>query len=112
MDEHSPAQRAPVSAFRSFLNEDWTAWLADYPQMGTFYGYPGDNDRWTDDSTEGVARRRRHPASALSKLKTFKREELPPEERTNFDLYLSLFEEALQGQAFGEDALPFHFGMP
>jgi uncharacterized protein (DUF885 family) len=104
--------RAGMSAFRSYLDADWTAWLDLYPELATYFGYPGYNDRLTDDSTEGIARRRRHLESSLAKLRTFRREELESRERLDFDQYLSLLEGGVEGLGYGDDPLPFHFGMP
>ncbi len=101
-----------ASAFRAFLDHDWSAWLDLYPELGTVFGYPGRNDRWTDDSSAGIARRRQQLESSLSAVRAFRRDELSPEDRTDYDLYQGLLEEAVAGLEFGEEPNPFHFGMP
>jgi uncharacterized protein (DUF885 family) len=112
MEHPATAIEVRASSFRAYLDEDWTAWVAQYPEVGTVYGYPGHNDRWTDDSPAGIAARRRHLNESLARLQTFDRESLGHRERTDYDLYRSILEEAVQGERFGEDPFPFHFGMP
>jgi len=112
MESRAPIMNPPTSAFRAFLDADWSAWLDLYPELGTVFGTPGYNDRWTDDSTAGIARRREQLEKSLSTVRTFRREELAPEDHTNFDLYRGLLEDAVEGLAFGEEPNPFHFGMP
>lgn len=98
--------------FRTFLDRDWQAWLAESPELGTLYGYPGHNGRWTDDSPEGIERRWKHLAQARAALDRFSVADLSPEDRIDHDLYRNLLDEAEGGRPFGEEALPFHFGMP
>ncbi len=101
-----------MSAFREYLASDWRQWLSEYPELGTVFGYPGFNDRWTDDSPDGIARRKHHLSESLKNLKKFQREDLPEADRTNFDLYLDQLTTAESGLEFGDDPLPFHLGMP
>ena len=102
----------PRSAFRQYLDEDWALWIDEYPELGTLFGVPGHHDRWTDDSTEGIARREAHLRASRDRLRGFDRSRLDPTDRTNHDLYGSMLEEAIEGLAFGEEPNPFHFGMP
>jgi uncharacterized protein (DUF885 family) len=109
---HHETGTSQATAFRTFLDRDWAAWLQDFPELGTIFGYPGYNDRWTDDSKEGVARRKHHLESTLAELRGFSRERLSERDRMDFDLYSALLEECVRGLPFGMDANPFHFGMP
>jgi uncharacterized protein (DUF885 family) len=112
MEQSPAAPKVHASVFREYLDEDWAAWVAEYPELGTMFGYPGHNGRWTDDSADGITARRRHLVTSLGRLRSFSRAELDARDRTDFDQYLSLLEEATGGEKFGEDPLPFHFGMP
>ena len=106
------SERSAVDQLRSYLAEDWTRWLAEYPELATAFGVPGLNDRWTDDSTEGIERRKRHLSESLSSLRRLDAAGLPPAERVNYELYRELLEAAEVGLSFGFDPLPFHLGMP
>ena len=105
-------ERSGVEAFHAFLLEDWRRWLAEYPEISTSFGFPGFDDRWTDDSPAGIEQRRRHLRETRSTLGDFDATGLPARERTSFDLYRGLLDEAERGLSFGLDPLPFQLGMP
>ena len=106
------SERSATEALRAYLDEDWVRWLEEYPELATSFGFPGLDDRWTDDSPAGIERRKRHLSDSLVSLKRLDADLLPPKERTNYDLYRELLEVAERGLAFGLDPLPFHLGMP
>jgi uncharacterized protein (DUF885 family) len=93
--------------FRAFLAEDWKRWMQEYPEMATAVGFPGQNQRWTDESPAGFDARVKHLRESLAALQQFKRESLPPGEQLNFDLYRELLETAVEGLPFGDDPMPF-----
>ena len=68
--------------------------MEEYPESATRVGYPGQNDRWMDDSPAGIARRKKHLTDTLAALKAIPRNELPASEQLNFDIYLELLETA------------------
>lgn len=103
-----PATRA----FRDFLKRDWEQWLDEYPELSTVVGAPGRNDRWTDDSADGLARRRAHLAASREGLRAIDPARLDAGERVSYQLYEELLESALAGTRFGFDPLPFRFGAP
>src|SRR5258708_21811213 len=61
-DSQQPTASAKSEAaqkLRAFLDADWQRWMQDYPEVATYVGYPGQNDRWTDGSPAGLERRQR-----------------------------------------------------
>src|SRR3984893_15702183 len=100
---HSEAARQ----LRSFLEADWRRWMTEYPEHATHVGFPGLDDRWTDDSPAGIDRRKKHLAESLAALKAIHRADLPPSEQLNFDLYLELLETATEGLQYGDEPFPF-----
>jgi len=106
------ASARSVHPFHRFLDEDWTRWLDEYPENSTYFGAPGRNDRWTDDSSDGIARRRRHLAESLATVREVDRADLPPPERLSYDLYRACLEEAEAGLPFGGDPFPYRLGIP
>src|SRR6202035_1153547 len=86
------AQTEEARKFRAYLEADWKRWMEEYPDVATQVGYPGQNNRWTDDSPAGIERRKKHLAESISELKTIHREALPESEKLNFDLYLQLLD--------------------
>jgi uncharacterized protein (DUF885 family) len=114
-DSHQPnsnAQSAAVQKLRAFLDADWRRWMQEYPEVATHVGYPGQDDRWTDDSPAGIQRRKKHLADSLATLKAIHRTDLPPGEQLNFDLYLELLETANEGLQYGDDPFPFRNVVP
>jgi len=106
------SEHSTPKLFRVYLADDWKRWLAEYPELATSFGYPGGDDRWTDDSPAGIERRTHHLSESLASVRAFDPAGLPAKDRTNYDLYRELLEVAERGLAFGLDPLPFHLGMP
>jgi uncharacterized protein (DUF885 family) len=112
-DAQTPqAQTEEARKFRAYLEADWKRWMEEYPEVATQVGYPGQNNRWTDDSPAGIERRKKHLAESISELKTIHREALPESEKLDFDLYLQLLDTSEQGLQYGDDPLPFRFVVP
>jgi uncharacterized protein (DUF885 family) len=93
--------------FRAYLNADWKHWMQEYPEMATAVGFPGQNRRWGNDSTEGIAERANHLHESLAALKSISRDALPKAEQLNYDLYRNLLEMAEEGLPYGDDPKPF-----
>ena len=98
--------------FRSFLSDDWMRWLSEYPELGTDFGVAGFNDRWKDDSIEGIERRRGHLSESIRRLTEFDPAGLDGADWLNHSLYHHLLENAQTGVGLGYDPLPFDLGEP
>ena len=99
--------RAARQRLRDFLAADWKYWIGEYPENATLFGYPGENNRWTDYSAAAIARRNRHLKESLAALEAIPRNELPSDEQLNYDLYGEQLRETITGVAFHDDAFPF-----
>jgi len=99
-------------SFRTFLDTDWKQWLAEYPELATSFGVAGFDDRWTDDSRGGIARRTKHLRETAEKIRHIDAKHLSVKERTSYELYRESLESAEQGLTFGLDPLPFRLGVP
>jgi len=106
------AQSDAGQQLRAFLDADWRRWMTEYPEVATHVGFPGQDDRWTDDSPASIAQRKKHLADSLATLKGIHRAELPTSEQLNFDLYLELLETANEGLQYGDDPFPFRNVVP
>ncbi len=104
-------QRA-TAEFREYLRADWLRWLSECPELATWVGHRGLNDRWTDDSPAGIEARRAHLAESRALLAGIDRRRLPAPERLNFDLYAELLATATTGLDYGDDPMPFRFTVP
>jgi uncharacterized protein (DUF885 family) len=91
---------------RAFLDADWKYWVSEYPENATSYGYPGENDRWTDYSPLAIARRNQHLRQSLAQLEAIPRAALPAGEQLNYDLYHEELQTTIDGLAYHGDAFP------
>jgi uncharacterized protein (DUF885 family) len=101
-----------VRTFRAYLDEDWKRWMAEYPEVATGMGFPGQNRRWSDDSPAGIEARKKHLHESAARLKAISRAALPTAEQLNYDLYAELLATAEEGLQFGDDPLPFRQVVP
>ncbi len=108
VDDGTPA----LTPLGAFLARDWVAWLAEKPDFATEVGHPDFNDRWIDDSPQGIEARRRHLIESLEAVRQFEPSRLAGAERLSHRLYRSLLEEAVRGLEYGDDPFPFHLGYP
>jgi uncharacterized protein (DUF885 family) len=106
-EPEAAAQSAAAQKLHAYLEADWQRWMQEYPEIATHVGYPGLDDRWTDDSPVGIERHKKHLADSLATLKAIPRNDLPPSEQLNFDLYLELLETATEGLQYGDEPYPF-----
>lgn len=102
----SAQQSAATRRLRAFLDADWKYWLNEDPETATVYGYPGENDRWTDYSQDAIERRNQHLRQSLPELEAIPRASLPASEQLNYDLYHEQVQTAIAGLAFHDDAFP------
>src|SRR6185369_8691692 len=101
---HAPT--SPAAAFRAQLDEDWSYWMAQYPELATQFGVPGHNARWTDYSPSSIDARADYLKKSLDRLSTLNRTGLEPADQLDYDLYRDLLDSAVKGLAFGNDAVP------
>ena len=101
-----------AARLRSFLDADWKYWISEYPENATAYGYPGENDRWTDYSPEAIVRRNQRLRQSLTELDAIPRNDLPPAEQLNYDLYHEQLQITIEGLAFHGDAFPLQTEFP
>jgi uncharacterized protein (DUF885 family) len=97
---------------RAYLEADWKRWMEEYPEVATQFGFPGENTRWMNDSSAGIASRKHHLAESIAALNQFQRDALPDKEKLNFDLYKQLLEESQEGLQYGDDPFPFRAVVP
>ena len=98
--------------FQALLDEDWKYWMAQYPETATALGYPGEDARWTNYSPQGVAARAAYLKGIPARLDAIDRSQLPPAEQLTYDLYREMITTAIQGLAFGNDAMPLRSVAP
>jgi uncharacterized protein (DUF885 family) len=107
-DNKSEAGRS----FRSYLEGDWKRWMHEYPESATEFGFPGENNRWTDYTPAGFAAHDAHLRDSLAMLDKIDRATLPAPEQLNYDLYHELLSTSVEGLQYGDDPFPFRGVVP
>jgi uncharacterized protein (DUF885 family) len=82
------------------LSAVWGWTMQDRPEYATYVGYPGQNDRWTDQSPEAIEERKRIPREILAALEGFDTSKLSPSDRLNYDLFRRDAEEEDEAAGF------------
>ena len=79
---------------------DWERSLRESPEFATEVGHAGYNDRWTDNSLEAIARRKRELQAPRKVIASIRREKLSAMDQLNFDLFKRNYELAVEGSRF------------
>lgn len=95
----------PVTRLRRLFDVHWRQQMAEYPELATLVGHPGQNHRWTDRSLEAIARRKRELEDPLRVARSIQRPALGPGERLSLDLFLRMLEEQREGGRYPDDLL-------
>jgi len=86
--------------------------MAEYPELATAYGYPGQNMRWTDYSQAAISSLADYLNKSLERLVGIARAQLNGEDQVSYDLYRDLLETAVRGLEFHNDANPIKGVIP
>jgi uncharacterized protein (DUF885 family) len=86
----------------------WDHAMRDNPEFATYVGYPGQNDRWTDQSPEAIARRRHELGAPLAVLKSIRRDRLNAADQLNYDLFKFNTELNVAGAKFPNELMPLN----
>ncbi|HWC65388.1 MAG TPA: DUF885 family protein, partial [Thermoanaerobaculia bacterium] len=79
----------------------WSARMRVFPELATYVGYSGVDDRLSDLSPEGLAFAHRLPHLERAALDSIDRARLAPAERLNADLLRRRLELEIEGEKFG-----------
>lgn len=84
---------------------DWEYRMTEFPEFATYYGYPGQNHRWSDNSLEAIGRRNEDLTTKKKVLDSIDRESLDEPDHLHFDLFKRELEESLEGTRFRSELL-------
>ncbi len=79
---------------------DWEHTMVESPEFATEVGYPGQNHRWTDNSLEAIARRKRELQPPLKVINSINRSKLSAPDQLSYDLFRKNYELAVEGTRF------------
>jgi len=84
---------------------DWEYTNVESPETATFVGYPGQDERWTDNSPAAIARRQRELPDRLLVLRAIDRRRLDASDQLSFDIFKRSTEESIEGARFPRELL-------
>ncbi|HXT48945.1 MAG TPA: DUF885 family protein, partial [Gemmatimonadaceae bacterium] len=79
---------------------DWDYSNIEYPEFATYTGYKGQNGRWTDQSLEAIARRKKELENPMTVMTSIDRASLSTADQLNYDLFRRGAEDAIAGARF------------
>jgi uncharacterized protein (DUF885 family) len=90
---------------RKLLATYWRSVLVEFPEVATYVGDTGRNNRWTDNSPAAIARRLGELQRPLAVLRSISRPRLSSGDQLNYDLLLRTLNEQIEGGRFHEEYL-------
>ena len=90
---------------RQLFDEDQAWLLKTSPEAATSYGYPGENDRWTDFSPAAMERSKQHSAGEMKVLDSIQRARLSADDQLNYDLFRWRTQTDVDGNRFPQEYL-------
>jgi len=85
---------------------DWEYDMYTFPEWATWVGYPGGNDRWTDNSPDAIRSRNADLDLRLTAIASIDRDALEPEDRLSYDLFKRDIERSIEGEKFHGEYMP------
>src|SRR3954447_17376724 len=101
-------QGSESERLRQFFELYWRTRMLGGPELATYIGYPGLDDRLSDDSPEALALGRRITREELVALTSIDRSRLAAPEQLNYDLARWRIEQAIEGERFPQEFLAIH----
>jgi uncharacterized protein (DUF885 family) len=90
---------------RKLFDLTWEYVLHSSPELATYIGYPGLNDRWSDISFEAIELGRATQRKVLEATLSIDRSKLTPAEQVNYDLARRRLERQVEGSRFRDEYL-------
>ncbi|MFL6263894.1 MAG: DUF885 domain-containing protein [Thermoanaerobaculia bacterium] len=109
--EAFPATRGQGSEserLKRFFDLYWRTRMLGSPELATYIGYPGLDDRLDDASPETLALGRRIARDERAALASIDRARLTPTEQVDYDLALWRVEQGIEGERFHPEFMPVH----
>jgi uncharacterized protein (DUF885 family) len=100
------AAESESARLRRFFDLYWVTEMREFPDLATYVGHPGLNDRWPDFSAETIALVHRIAREERAALASIDRSRLAAAEQLDYDLARRRLEMQIEGERFHELA-PF-----
>jgi uncharacterized protein (DUF885 family) len=89
----------------AFYKMYWDYLMTTYPEWATYQGYPGQNDRWTDHSPQGIEEQKKNSRAALKAIKSISEKSLKGEDLMSYRLLRYRLEEEIESFKYPEEYL-------
>src|SRR5436853_3160845 len=99
----NPRRQSDSARLHELFRVNWEYLMTEFPEFATYVGYPGQNDRWTDNSLAAIERRKRELDEPLAVVKAIRRERLSTPDRLNYDLFGRRLEREIEGNRFKDE---------
>jgi uncharacterized protein (DUF885 family) len=87
------------------FDANWESRLGETPEFATYIGFPGYNDRWSDDSPAGIERRHSLAREQLKTAQSIDRGRLTAAEQVDLDLFIRRLASQVEGFRFPSELL-------
>jgi uncharacterized protein (DUF885 family) len=96
----SKGKASEPDRLRELFEVDWAYTMSVSPETATYVGFPGHEDKWTDNSPAGIAERKKSAPRPLAILATIDRSQLSVADQISYDLFKRQGEESIEGLSF------------
>jgi uncharacterized protein (DUF885 family) len=100
------AQGSPKQKLKRYLDVSWKYTMNESPEYATYVGYPGLNDKWSDQSLAAVERRKKEAHCQFAALQKIPKSALSENDRVDFDLAERELKIGIEGEKFGAEFIP------
>jgi uncharacterized protein (DUF885 family) len=88
---------SPANVLHALFDREWEWELTQDPLWASYLGDRRWNDRWPDISAATLAAQQAHRESVLKDLAAIPRDQLPPADRLNYDLFRHQYQMTVEG---------------
>ncbi|EEF60233.1 DUF885 domain-containing protein [Pedosphaera parvula] len=94
------SHKADTERIQELYQIHWEYLMHEYPEWATYVGYPGQNDRWTDNSLKAIEHRKKLLQIPLKALQSIDRTKLDQANQLNYDLLKERIKHEIEGTRF------------
>ena len=102
---NAQAQSTESDRLHRLFDANWESRLGETPELATYIGFPGHNDRWSDDSPAGIERRHSLAREQLKTAQSIDRSRLTAAEQVDLDLFIRRLASQVEGFRFPSELL-------
>ena len=98
-------ERSDSQRLNQLFQSEWKHQMELHPEAATYYGYPGQNGRWSDHSLAAVVLDKKEAPLLLRALQSIDRPSLIASEQLSYDLFEQNLRERIESHQFSSEFL-------